>query len=169
MKLLVAGIVGAAAVLGGGVSFSRTVKAINGAQGSVIFDKGCSSKDDYGSNDCSWSWGDSIGIDYSVALQEDITSGTIALDLKVDNIIPFNANCPACGANCTVTVPIVKKTITFALPPCPIKAASFKNSTQFTLPAKNPLGLGVNVKGSATITDQNNKQVIALDITAAVS
>ena len=30
--------------------------------------------------------------------------------------------CPVCGANCTITIPVVKKTFSFTMPDCPIKA-----------------------------------------------
>lgn len=169
MKFLLATVYTAALVAAGGVTFSRTVSAINKAAGTVTFDSGCTSKDAYGSNDCTFTWGETVGISYNVALQEDITGGTLKLTSKVDNILPFDANCPACGANCTITIPVVKKSISFALPPCPIKAGSFKNTTSVVLPAKDPAGIGASIKGTLTVTDQNNVEVISVDLTAKIT
>lgn len=90
---------------GTGVSFARTVKTLAHTTGQVTFDRGCTKTDPYGSNDCTWTWGESITAAFQGALQEDITSGKLIVDLKIDNTIPFSFNCPLCGADCTFTVP----------------------------------------------------------------
>jgi len=43
-----------------GVTFSRTVNTISHMTGQVTFDQGCTKTDPYGSNDCTFAWGDSI-------------------------------------------------------------------------------------------------------------
>jgi hypothetical protein len=88
-----------------GVSFSRTVKTLQHATGSVAFDRGCTRTDPYGSNNCTWTWGDSITASYQGALQEDITAGKLIVDLKIDNTVPLQFSCPVCGADCTITIP----------------------------------------------------------------
>lgn len=88
-----------------GVTFSRTVNTLTHATGQVTFDQGCTKTDPYGSNDCTWTWGDSISAKYQGALQEDITSGKLVVDLKIDSTIPFSFSCPVCGAKCTITIP----------------------------------------------------------------
>jgi len=88
-----------------GVTFSRTVKALQHMTGDVTFDKGCTKTDPYGSNDCTWAWGDSITTAYQGDLQEDITSGRLIVDLKINNTIPFQFSCEVCGATCTVPIP----------------------------------------------------------------
>jgi hypothetical protein len=88
-----------------GVSFSRTVSAIGHLTGSVDFDHGCTATDPYGSNHCSWTWGETISAAFEGDLQEDITSGKLLVDLKVDNTIPFSFSCPVCGAKCAITIP----------------------------------------------------------------
>jgi hypothetical protein len=88
-----------------GVIFSRTVEQLGHINGSVDFDLGCAATDPYGSNDCSWTWGESIEAAFQGALQEDITSGKLLVDLKIDNTIPFSFSCPVCGANCSITIP----------------------------------------------------------------
>jgi hypothetical protein len=88
-----------------GVTFSRTVKALAHATGNVTFDRGCTQTDPYGSNDCTWNWGDSITAAYGGSLQENIEAGKLIVDLEVDNTVPFQFSCPVCGANCSVTIP----------------------------------------------------------------
>ncbi len=88
-----------------GVSFDRTVNTIQHATGELTFDRGCTSTDPFGSNHCTWPWGDSITAHYEGALQEDITSGKLVVDLKIDNTIPLSFACPVCGAKCAITIP----------------------------------------------------------------
>ena len=88
-----------------GVTFSRTVKTLQHATGQLSFDKGCTKTDPYGSNDCTWAWRESITAASEGALQEDITSGKLIVDLKINNTIPFQFSCAICGATCTVTIP----------------------------------------------------------------
>jgi hypothetical protein len=85
--------------------YSRTVKSISHVTGSLTYDKGCTATDPYGSNNCSWTWGESITVANQGALQEDITSGKLVVDLKVNNITPVQFTCPVCGATCTLTIP----------------------------------------------------------------
>jgi hypothetical protein len=87
------------------VTFSRVVNTIAHMTGQVSFDKGCTSTDPFGSNDCTFAWGESISESYQGALQENITSGKEVVDLKINNTIPFSFSCPVCGADCTITVP----------------------------------------------------------------
>ena len=85
--------------------YSRTVKSISHVTGSLTYDKGCTATDPYGSNNCSWTWGESITVANQGALQEDITSGKLVVDLKVNNITPVQFTCPVCGATCTIDIP----------------------------------------------------------------
>src|SRR6185369_16424886 len=57
--------------------FSRTVKTIQHATGSLAFDKGCTKTDPFGSNNCTWTWGQSITAAFQGALQEDIQTGKL--------------------------------------------------------------------------------------------
>ena len=88
-----------------GVNFARTVKTLQHATGQVAFDKGCTATDPYGSNKCFFRWGDSISASFQGALQENIPSGKLVVNLKIDNTIPFSFACPVCGAKCAITIP----------------------------------------------------------------
>lgn len=88
-----------------GITFSRTVRQIGHATGSLSFDKGCTKTDPYGSNDCTWAWRDTITAAYEGTLQEDITNGKLIVDLNINNTTPLSFACPVCGASCTVTIP----------------------------------------------------------------
>jgi hypothetical protein len=88
-----------------GVTFSRTVRTLQHATGAVTFDRGCTKTDPYGSNDCTWAWGESVTTAFQGALQENITAGKLIVDLKIDNTIPLQFSCPICGGDCTIDIP----------------------------------------------------------------
>lgn len=88
-----------------GVDSARTVQALQHATGQVTFDKGCTKTDPYGSNNCHWDYGQIVQMAVQGALQENVTSGKIIADLKLNGTIPFQFACPVCGANCTIAVP----------------------------------------------------------------
>jgi hypothetical protein len=85
--------------------FTRTVKTLQHATGSLSIDKGCTKTDPYGSNNCTWAWGQSITAAFQGALQEDIQAGKLIVDLKIDGTTPLQFTCPVCGASCTFAVP----------------------------------------------------------------
>jgi len=124
----------------------------------------------YGDSDCDFHWGDALNIKAGATFDEDVTGGSLAVDLKVDGILPLKTSCAICGANCTVTVPIVKKTITFAMPPCPLAKANvpFAITKAVTLPAKSPVPISAKVTGTVTATDQSGN-TLSLGITAQLS
>lgn len=154
------------------IKFSRTVSNVaSGFSGKAVFDKGCTSSDDYGSNDCAWSWGDSVKITASAAAGADVGAGsTIVVDAKVDSIVPFKQTCPACGANCTFTVPIVKDSITVTLPDCPLIAKATPLSVDYTLalPAKSPLPIKVSAKGDVSLVDASGSTLAKVTFDATV-
>jgi hypothetical protein len=157
------------AVPNDGVYFDRTIDLLTHATGSLTFNTGCTATDQYGSNKCSFNWNQAVSCTFQGALQEDITSGKLVVDAKINNVIPFSFSCPICGANCTIEIPIIKKPETFKMPDCPIKATSIPSKiTPFTLPDKNPLGIAVTVTGTVQIVDQTG--VIAkLELNAKLS
>eukprot|EP00750_Incisomonas_marina_P025895 INCI5755.1.p1 GENE.INCI5755.1~~INCI5755.1.p1 ORF type:complete len:193 (-),score=36.24 INCI5755.1:118-696(-) len=155
--------------LQGIITVSRTVNTLTGATGKVTLDKDCTSSDSYGSNDCSIHFGDTLTIDYDLELTDDIEQGaTIEIDAKLDNVVPFKASCLACGADCTVTVPVIKKTFDIKMPDCPIAAGAFKNTTTVTLPATSPIPLALSVKGKVTVKDASGTTKFDLDVDAAL-
>lgn len=94
------------------VVYARTLKTLQHATGQLTFDKGCTKTDPYGSNNCTWTWGQSITEAYQGALQEDITAGKLIVDLSVNNATKVQFACPVCGeahqrgtGTCTVTIP----------------------------------------------------------------
>ena len=135
------------------VKFSRTVDSL--ALGSVVVTidgDACASSDPYGSNDCTLKWGSSYTGHATANMTQDVVSGSqLIVDMKVDRVIPFKFTCLACGANCTITVPVVEKTITVAMPGCPLTAVQLDQgfnvrwlrhfSTRCTPPAQSAPGV----------------------------
>jgi hypothetical protein len=79
----------------------------------------------------------------------------------------------ACAANsgdtCTYKIPIIHKTVTMKLLPCPIKAGVYAKSTTFTLPAKDPSPLSVTAKGTVTLLNGDGSTVVKLEVDADIS
>jgi hypothetical protein len=117
-----------------------------------------------------FNWGDTINLAYSLLSGEDITGGTITIDAKVDSIIPFKASCPACGADCTIKIPIIGKTESFAMPPCPLltKGELLANATKLVLPSKSPIPAKTGVKGTIQLTDQAGTKVAVINLDTTV-
>ena len=115
-------------------------------------------------------WGASYTGHVKASLAKDIEKGsTITVDAKVDGLIPLKFTCPACGANCTITVPIVGKTETIELPPCPLSAASLDKALNVTLPSSSPIQVKTGVKGEVTLADAAGATLIKLHVEGAVT
>ena len=129
----------------------------------------CARADAYGSNDCTLAWGSSNTANYSIALTAPITGGTFDIDLKLDGIIPFTASCPLCGANCSLTIPIIKTPISFKMPDCPITAHSLANITSFTLPATSPVAGKVSIAGTISAKNTDGTSLGSIEISAVLA
>jgi len=153
------------------IVLSRTVNSATIGSGTVTVEgSACTSKDAYGSNNCDVAWGTNYTLDLDLTLSTDIVAGhKFTVDMKVDGILPFKFTCALCGADCTVTVPIVKKTITFSLPACPIKAGALKQSVVLPLPASSPVPIKASADGKVTVADPSGATVADIDVKATVS
>jgi hypothetical protein len=153
------------------ITFSRTINTANptyiAAGGQLVIDgDACTSKDAYGSNNCDFKWGAAYSGSASIKETGDVTTGaTFSADMKVERIIPFKFSCPACGGDCTITIPVVKKTITFTMPDCPLSGLSLVNSTTVTLPA-DPGIPAAGVKGKISAADASGATIFDVDISA---
>eukprot|EP00469_Lotharella_globosa_P007556 CAMPEP_0167785556 /NCGR_PEP_ID=MMETSP0111_2-20121227/8297_1 /TAXON_ID=91324 /ORGANISM="Lotharella globosa, Strain CCCM811" /LENGTH=166 /DNA_ID=CAMNT_0007676829 /DNA_START=21 /DNA_END=521 /DNA_ORIENTATION=+ len=152
------------------IKFSRTVDTVEaGTSGTATLDHDCSSSDAYGSNDCDLKWGSTYNATINIVTNEVLYhNSTVTVDMKIDSIIPFKFSCAACDANCTIDIPIVKKTETFAMPDCPI--AGGLNLTQtFTLPSSSPSPVKASVSGTAEITNGVGTTVAHVTATGSIS
>ena len=161
-----------ALALGSGIQFSRTVTSIaSDSDFQLKFDAGCTSSDDYGSNDCSFAWGDDISGSVGGDLGHDLEEGsTFSVDVKVDKLVSWKFSCAACGANCTTTIPVVGEDVNFAMPDCPVPATAVPATVfEQLLPADSPTkGVKVTVSGTVGVKDSKGADVIALKIDATV-
>jgi len=159
------------AVAAADITLSRTISNVkSGFDGGAVLASGCTSKDAYGSNDCDVKWGSSNSVSIHGDLPEDLNSkAKVQVNLKVDSIFPWDFSCALCGSSCTVTIPVVKKTVTIKLPPCPIKKGALPPTTKkFTVPSKSPTPVGVSAEGTATITDDSGATVATIAAQAKV-
>jgi len=135
------------------VTLKRTISNVNGVVPYVKITPGCTSADQYGSNDCTMNWGQTYTINETVALQKEVTgTSKLSVQATVAGIIPLAFECPMCGANCTVTIPIINKKESWYMGPCPIKAATENKVIPLPLPASNPIGIPVSITGTVTIS-----------------
>merc|ERR550514_2066795 len=87
------------------IQVSRTVDTISKATAMVTFDHGCTATDPYGSNQCTFDWGEKVGVTYNVSLGTELTAANkLILDVTVDKIIPLKVSCAVCGDTCEISV-----------------------------------------------------------------
>jgi len=153
----------------GDIVVSRTVEKFPGTASAVIEGDACGTNDQWGSNNCDLDWSSTYVADLSIATGTDIVEGsTITIDAVVEAIVPFKATCAACGAPCTLTVPVIKKQYTFDMPPCPISGATLRKSLNFTLPQSEvPLKIGFH--GSVTLADPSGATLAVISAKGDVS
>mmetsp|Transcript_10722 Transcript_10722/g.15972 ORF Transcript_10722/g.15972 Transcript_10722/m.15972 type:complete len:168 (+) Transcript_10722:142-645(+) len=151
------------------IEFSRNIDYIEkGSTATVTLDSGCSAKDQYGSNNCKLEWGSSYTVNVAAKLGETLYSNsTIAVSLTVDGFIPYDFNCPVCGSNCTITIPVIKKEVSFSLPACPLD--QFNLNQNFTLPSDSPIPFQQKVTGKATVSNGLGTHVAIIDIDATLA
>ena len=76
------------------IQFSRTVDtAAPGFEGTATLSTGCTSSDQYGSNDCTLNWGEKFTVAVNATLGNDIVKGTtFSVDAKVDGLLPLKVS-----------------------------------------------------------------------------
>ena len=153
------------------IDFTRTINTVPaGSSGTLTVSPGCTKTDKYGCAAGSVTgWGSSLTIAIDATLGAPITKGsTFSVDAKVDGLIPFSFSCPLCGANCTIKIPVVGKTVSFPLPPCPIASGALKKTLTVALPAKSPIPVKTSVKGSASAKDASGATLASVSFTATI-
>eukprot|EP00615_Pteridomonas_danica_P009174 CAMPEP_0114341776 /NCGR_PEP_ID=MMETSP0101-20121206/9273_1 /TAXON_ID=38822 ORGANISM="Pteridomonas danica, Strain PT" /NCGR_SAMPLE_ID=MMETSP0101 /ASSEMBLY_ACC=CAM_ASM_000211 /LENGTH=177 /DNA_ID=CAMNT_0001475493 /DNA_START=71 /DNA_END=604 /DNA_ORIENTATION=- len=158
------------------IQFSREVLAI-GPDGTVDIELdtspptgACATEDAYGSNDCTFDWGQNVTGSFVGTIGDPIESGsTLSVNLKVDKVITWAFSCAACGAVCETTVPVVNQPVSIPLPDCPLPVGSLEKAFNEALPASSPLG-GVKVTATGTlgVTNPSGADVLKLSIDISV-
>ena len=153
-----------------GIIFSRKVEKAAGVSFDLVFAKGCSAKDTFGSNNCNFKWGDQLDGNITAALSKPLQQGSaIDVALRIDRFLPFKQVCPVCGGKCEVDVPVVGKKFDIPLPPCPISVAKISKSFNEELPKHAPIDIKVSVDGVVTLLDEAKKPVLQMKISAEVA
>ena len=82
------------------------------------------------------------------------------VESKVEDIFKLDFTCVLCGGTCEFEVPVAKKKVKIHMPACPLVAAGpVVNVTSFELPKKSPSPVSAKIKGTATVTDDDGKEV----------
>ena len=148
------------------ITVSRTVNSISAGTGKLTLAGGsCKSSDAYGSNDCVLDWGKSYTAAANGTLTKAIESGdTFTADFTVDELLPFKFTCQLCGVNCSFTLPVVRKHVSFAMPACPITAGAVHVSKSFTLPTSSPIPLKSGFKGTVIAQDKAGNSLASINV-----
>ena len=161
------------AVASADVSLARTVTSIvSGGSGTVTLEgSACTSKDAYGSNDCTFDWGTNYTAAVVANLPEEVGEGaTLNVDVKIDGLLPLKFSCAVCGAVCEFTIPLIGQKVSLPLPACPLVAAGpVDTSLTLPMPEKSPFAIALSLKGDVTIKNKAGAVLLALDVTAKMS
>ena len=148
------------------ITVSRTVNSISAGTGKLtLAGSSCKSSDAYGSNDCVLDWGKSYTAAANGTLTKAIESGdTFTADFTVDELLPFKFTCQLCGVDCSFTLPVVRKHVSFAMPACPITAGAVHVSKSFTLPTSSPIPLKSGFKGTVIAQDKAGNSLASINV-----
>ena len=148
------------------ITVSRTVNSISAGTGMLtLAGSSCKSSDAYGSNDCVLDWGKSYTAAANGTLTKAIESGdTFTADFTVDELLPFKFTCQLCGVDCSFTLPVVRKYVSFAMPACPITAGAVHVSKSFTLPTSSPIPLKSGFKGTVIAQDKAGNSLASINV-----
>ena len=148
------------------ITVSRTVNSISAGTGKLTLAGGsCKSSDAYGSNDCVLDWGKSYTAAANGTLTKAIESGdTFTADFTVDELLHFKFTCQLCGVDCSFTLPVVRKHVSFAMPACPITAGAVHVSKSFTLPTSSPIPLKSGFKGTVIAQDKAGNSLASINV-----
>lgn len=130
----------------------------------------CSNVDANGCGIFDLQWNTNYTAFLDVVTTPILAGSKIVLSATLDGLIPFNVNCPACGANCSFEVPVIKKNVNFAMPACPIPAINLVKALPFKMPGKSPLPITVTInKATLQVLDPSANVVVDATLTGSLS
>lgn len=152
-----------------GVSFSRKIKKI--PDDVYLFEElegtHCKITDNYGSNECSFKWGDSISgqVKFEQAITIDETQYIEGI-FKLKKVIDWSFSCAACGKPCVVSVPVINKDFSFPVPNCPFApkkgTSMITKSFDFKLPKNSPInGVKLPLEGNIYLKSKVDDSILA--------
>jgi hypothetical protein len=118
-----------------GVSFSRSINDIPQDETftfTLSFDDPnhhCQTSDHFGPNNCHYEWNEYVTGSYHVEMPDKFLneSASVEVTAMLDNRVPYKVECPVCGQDCVLEIPVFKIRYTIPMPPCPV---SLKNRTE---------------------------------------
>lgn len=152
-----------------GLTFSRKIKKI--PNDVYLFEElngsHCKTTDSYGSNECAFKWGESMG--GQVKFEQDISideNQYIQGVFKLKKVVDWTFSCAACGKPCVLSVPVINKDFSFPVPDCPFvpkKGSSMITKTfNFNLPKDSPSeGVKLPLEGSVFLKNKVDDSVLA--------
>ena len=151
------------------IVLSRHVNSISAGTGKLTLAGACTSSDAWGSNACDLDWGKSYTAAVDGTLSKDIETGdTFTADITIDDLLSLKFTCQLCGANCSFTIPVVQKSVSFAMPACPITAGALLLTKTFTLPATSPVPIKAGFKGTVVAQDKAGNSLANINVSSTV-
>jgi len=139
-----------------GLTISRTIDTIDDKLSLTIafVHATCDEEDEYGNNNCHYNWGDDLNINVTLN-----TNGVpfgegdnVVGKFKVDYIIPWRFDCQICGADCTLSLPVIDQGITIPGPACPYADEASTRNFDLQLGKVSPVhGITTHFSGHMTI------------------
>ena len=147
-----------------GISFSRNVDILTNDLNHVKFnfDQGhCDSTDDYGDNNCHYSWGETMNLNLHIDLQQPFTmNDTIHASLTVDYFVSWEVDCKICGEDCIMTVPVVKYDIHIPMPDCPMGTDDIPTMLELPVGDTSPFeGIPLHIQGDLIIKRNEDVEI----------
>jgi hypothetical protein len=156
-----------------GVSFQRTITDFpqdSTSSFTLLFEdaeRHCGARDEYGPNNCHYDWKESVVGSYHVDMPAKVLNETANLEvtMMLDNRVPYKLECPLCGQDCVLEIPVFKVHYTIPNPPCPVSLQNRSEDFEFQLWRASPTDgwLTIPVSGSGKIYEAPGIELASFD------
>jgi hypothetical protein len=160
-----------------GVFFSRTLSNLpSDSSFALNFSQyHCQERDGYGDDHCHYDWGEDVVLEYYVVLphiQLLWSSARAVGQFLIDGKLPWSFECPLCGQDCVLKVPVVDLTYTYKMPACPIVLPRAKEShtMTFSLWKDSPTHGWISTRLEGTVVVYKNvpRQAILANVSVSI-
>eukprot|EP00592_Proboscia_alata_P009269 CAMPEP_0194352942 /NCGR_PEP_ID=MMETSP0174-20130528/1334_1 /TAXON_ID=216777 /ORGANISM="Proboscia alata, Strain PI-D3" /LENGTH=270 /DNA_ID=CAMNT_0039121273 /DNA_START=62 /DNA_END=874 /DNA_ORIENTATION=+ len=146
-----------------GINFDRTFQHVEPSIfgfGLFFEDESCNESDEFGDHNCHFNWGNVISGSFEGELKEDLTAADkFIVDMKLNKYVKFKFSCNVCGKDCNIEVPVIKKSMTYSAPACPINK-NLSQDLSIQLPSSGLGGVHLNAQGTIRLVGANGNDLI---------
>jgi len=155
------------------ITFHRIIKAFPEGRDSKFVlnlqeeDKHCQDFDEFGVNNCHFSWSDHAVGDYWVELPQVLDeSASIQANLLLEGHIPYTINCALCGQPCEVGLKLIDFQYSFHMPPCPVDLSNRTQDFHYALWSHSPTEglITIPIEGTVIVFSSPNEKLAEFDV-----